>query len=120
MLARVAMLAALALAALLPSAVARAENPTLVATVGTDDSFTIALTDPSGARVTHLAPGTYTIVVHDRSEIHNFHLRGPGVNKATSVDATGTRTWTVTLRRGTYRFLCDPHPTTMKGSFRVS
>jgi plastocyanin len=54
------------------------------------------------------------------SSIHNFHLIGPGVNKKTSVAGKGKTTWTVTLQKGkTYRFLCDPHATTMKGSFKT-
>ena len=27
----------------------------------------------------------------------------------TSVGATGTKTFTVTLKKGTYKFVCDPH-----------
>lgn len=110
----VAVTAAAVLALALP---ATAAVPKLAGTVG--PGFTITL-KKGGAKVTRLKAGKYTLSIRDLSDIHNFHLRGPGVNKATSVDATGTRTWTVTLRRGTYRFLCDPHPTTMKGSFRVS
>ena len=64
--------------------------------------------------------GIYVIVIHDRSNIHNFHLTGPGVNKKTSVGAVGTFTWKVTLRRGTYRFVCDPHATIMKGVLKVT
>ena len=59
----------LLLAALLPSAVARAENPVLEGTVGTNDAFVISLVDASGVKVTHLDPGTYTIHVHDRSDL---------------------------------------------------
>ena len=64
--------------------------------------------------------GTYTITVRDRSSIHNFHLVGPGVNKKTSVSAVQTYTWTVNLKRGTYRFVCDPHASIMKGTLRVT
>ena len=64
--------------------------------------------------------GTYTITVRDRSSIHNFHLIGPGVNKTTSVAAVKTYTWTVKLKRGTYRFVCDPHASFMKGTLRVT
>jgi plastocyanin len=42
------------------------------------------------------------------------------VNKLTTVAFKGTKTWTVTLRKGTYRYVCDPHKTFMKGSFRVA
>ena len=45
---------------------------------------------------------------------------GPGVNVATSVGGTGTKTFTVTLEKGTYRYGCDPHQSFMKGSFRIS
>jgi plastocyanin len=42
------------------------------------------------------------------------------VNKKTSVAKVGTSTWTVTLKKGTYKFLCDPHAVVMKGSFKVT
>jgi plastocyanin len=44
------------------------------------------------------------------------------VNKSTSVAFKGTlkKPWTVTLRKGTYTYVCDPHRTQMKGSFRVA
>ena len=57
----------------------------------------------------------------DRSNIHNFHLKGPGVNKVISgTPFQGTKTVTVTLKKGIYRYVCDPHATVMKGSFRVT
>lgn len=64
--------------------------------------------------------GTYVITVRDRSNIHNFHLIGPGVNKKTSVAAVKTYTWKVKLKKGTYRFVCDPHATIMKGVLKVT
>jgi plastocyanin len=42
------------------------------------------------------------------------------VNVKTSVAATGSKTFNVTLKKGTYRFVCDPHASQMKGSFKVS
>jgi plastocyanin len=63
--------------------------------------------------------GKYTLVVNDKSSIHNFHLKGAGVNVKTSVPGTGSKTFTVTLKKGKYSFLCDPHPTTMFGSFTI-
>lgn len=90
---------------------------TLTATVG--PGRTISLRSGT-SRVSRLKAGRYRIVVRDRSSAHNFHLRGPGVNKRTAVGFKGTATWTVTLRRGRYRFVCDPHAAVMKGSFRVT
>ena len=81
--------------------------------------FTISLTNDAGARVTKLDPGTYEIEVEDESEEHNFHLSGPGVNRATEIGETGKVTWTVTFTDGTYRYVCDPHSGTMNGSFTV-
>ena len=69
--------------------------------------------------MTKLDPGTYEIEVTDLSEEHNFRLTGPGVNRATEVEGTGTETWTVALTDGTYPYQCDPHAATMSGSFRV-
>jgi plastocyanin len=96
---------------------APAQATKLVGTVG--PGFTITLRDAQGAVVSRLDPGTYEIEVRDLAEEHNFHLRGPGVDRATSVAGTGTETWTVTLRDGTYTFLCDPHSTSMRGTFTV-
>jgi hypothetical protein len=103
----------------LPSALARADNPRLVATVGRNDSFSISLQDASGRSVTNLDPGTYDIEVHDLSEEHNFHLLGPEVEQATDVASTQDVVWTVTFENGTYRFQCDAHSTTMRGRFTV-
>ena len=64
--------------------------------------------------------GTYTITVPDRSPIHNFHLTGPGLNKKTSVAKVGTYKWTVKLKKGTYRFVCDPHASIMHGVLKVT
>ena len=69
--------------------------------------------------MTTLKAGTYVIVVHDRAADHDFHLTGPGVNKATSTAGTGTFTWKLKLRKGTYKYVCDPHASFMKGSFTV-
>ena len=98
-------------------ATAFAQNPKLFAKVG--PGFEIAVRDASGARVTQVEPGTYDVVVEDASDEHNFHLAGPGVDQRTSIEFVGSVTWTVTLVNGTYAYICDPHATTMRGSFRV-
>jgi hypothetical protein len=96
---------------------ARTAQTTLHGVVG--PGFTISLTDDSGSRVTHLDPGTYTIDVKDQSNQHNFDLQGPGVSQATDVESVGTATWTVTFTDGTYKYVCDAHPSIMHGSFTV-
>jgi plastocyanin len=69
---------------------------------------------------TTVKAGTYTITIHDRSNIHDFHLTGPGVDKKTSVPAVSTTKWTVKLKKGTYHFVCDPHHTIMHGVLKVT
>lgn len=82
--------------------------------------FSISLTS-AGKKVSSLKPGAYRFEISDRSPAHDFHLIGPGVNKRiTGVSYVGRRSLTVTLRKGTYRFVCDPHASSMKGSFKVA
>lgn len=106
-------------AVLLPgSARSAATDNNLVATVG--PGFSIRLADSTGHTVTNLAPGAYTITIHNLSptQEHNFHLIGPGVNMASEFD-NNTVTWNVTFVDGKYSYNCDAHPTLMKGSFTV-
>ena len=106
-----------ALSALIGAGSAAAAPKTVTGSVG--PGFTISL-KLAGKKVTKLRATTYRFRVTDRSSSHNFRLRGPGFNKAiTSVGFTGTKTVTVRLRKGTYRYVCDPHSSFMKGSFRV-
>jgi hypothetical protein len=106
--------AAVALVLTLP---APAATPKLIGSVGPD--FTITLT-VGGKRVKTLRPGTYRISIMDRSSSHNFHLRGPGVSRAlTGVSFRGTRHATVRLKRGRYTYVCQPHLSSMRGTFTV-
>lgn len=107
---------ALALTATAPAAPA---PKTVQGMVG--PGFTITLT-LDGKKVTKLKQGVrYRFLIRDRSSIHNFRLSGPGLNRVlTTVDSTGTKSAVLTLRKGTYRFLCDPHSDSMHGSFRVA
>jgi plastocyanin len=98
---------------------AQADNPVLTGEVGTNDSFVISLVDASGAKVKHVDAGSYTLVVHDLTVHHNFHLTGPGVDVSTDVVGTGDRTFTITLTDGIYTYVCDPHALTMRGVFTV-
>ncbi len=91
---------------------------TLTGTVG--PGFTITLTNEAGDSVSTLPAGSYTIEVDDQSDMHNFHLTGPGVEETTDVAEVGTQTWDVTLEAGTYTYVCDPHASSMSGSFTVT
>jgi hypothetical protein len=67
-----------------------------------------------------ITAGDYTIVVNDQSSAHNFHLTGPGgVDVSTSVSEEGEKSFDVTLVAGEYKFQCDPHASSMNGSFTV-
>jgi len=112
----VALTVALVAAALVAVSSGSAAAPKLVGTVG--PGFTITLKQ-GGAKVRTLKAGKYTISVSDKSSSHDFHLSGPGVNKATSIGGTGKATWTVKFQKGkTYRYVCDAH-SFMNGSFKV-
>ena len=112
-----AVVAAAALAATGSGSAASAQ--TVNGTVGPD--FTIGLT-LQGKKVTRLKAGTpYRFVISDRSSIHNFRLSGPGFNRVlTGVGSTGTKSVLLRLKKGSYRFVCDPHADFMRGSFSVS
>jgi len=101
-----------ALVAAVAAGWATAATPVLKGTVG--PGFTITLSKKV------VKAGTYKIVVSDKSNIHNFHLRGAGVNKDTGVGTVGVKTWTVKLKAGTYKFVCDPHASIMKGTLKVT
>jgi plastocyanin len=111
----------LALALLVAASVAvssaSAAPKTVNGTVG--PGFKISLT-LGGKKVTKLKPTTYKFKIADKSSIHDFHLTGPGYNKAiTGVSFTGKKSVTIKLRKGTYRYVCDPHSSSMHGSFKV-
>jgi len=82
--------------------------------------FEISLSTAGGQSVETLAPGSYTLEVDDQSDIHNFHLSGDDVDVSTDVGSTGTESFDITVTSGTYTFVCDPHSSTMNGSFEVS
>ena len=107
----VPLLSACAALAVGSSALAAA-TPTIRGSVGPGDTIRLAVKPKKG--------GVYRLTVQDAADDHNFHLRGAGVNVATSVEGAGTRTFRVRLQPGkTYRFVCDPHAGEMRGSFTV-
>ena len=111
------LLTAVVAGALALSAPSQAALPKLTGTVG--PGFTITMTR-LGKKVASVKAGTYSITVSDKSNIHNYRLIGPGVNKEiTSIGFVGTKTVILKLKKGTYRYICDPHAQIMKGSFKV-
>ena len=113
---RMGLLAAALAAAAITAGNGNAALPKLQGSVS--DPVNISLTF-AGKKVSNLKAGKYTIVVRDLASDHNFHIRGPGVDRLTSTGGTGTWRWNVTLRKGTYSYVCDPHSSFMKGSFTV-
>ena len=96
-------------AVLAATALARRDaTPTLVGTVG--PGYTIGLTK-DGKAVKTLPAGAYKLVIHDKASIHAWSLDGPhGYAKDfTQVSFVGTKSWTVKLTPGTWKYYCKPH-----------
>ena len=114
---RIALLVAAGAAALVLAGPTAADNPMLIGNVG--PGFTVSLHDPAGNAVNQIDPGTYTLLVHDQSDIHNFDLSGPGVSAKTDIEFVGDQTFTVTFAEGRYTYVCDAHFATMMGKLTV-
>jgi plastocyanin len=84
--------------------------PTLVGTTG--PGYTITLT-MKGKAVKALHAGSYKFVVHDKAAIHNFFVekeKGGSFERAiTSVPFVGTKTVTIKLTAGKWKYYCQPH-----------
>ena len=111
--------AAVGAIALLMSLPATAAPTTVMGKVG--PGYTISLT-LGGKNVKKLKAGVkYRFVVADRSEDHDFRLKGPGTSKVLSGEGfRGTKVTVLTLRKGTYSFYCAPHSDEMYGRFDVA
>jgi len=96
-------------------------HPKLTGTVGKNDAFIIMLKNASGKLVKTLKAGTYTFVIHDDSTLHSFALDGPhGFAKDfTTIPFKGTKTATLTLKKGKYKYYCKAHESTMFHFFTV-
>lgn len=107
-----------AAALVVPTTATTAPEATMLnGTVG--PGFTITL-KKGATKVRTLPAGRYTIRVSDKSKIHDFKLKGAVTKTITTVAFVGTKTVTVTLRKGTVTYYCSPHPVSMRGSFRVT
>jgi plastocyanin len=116
-LAVLATLAALVMLASVTQAATYPKSHKLFAQDG--PGFTITLKNYALRPIKKVKPGKYLIKVDDRSTIHNFHLKGPGVNKSTTVRYLGSKFWQVTLKKGVYTYVCDPHKGSMHGKLTV-
>jgi hypothetical protein len=98
-----------------------ASTTTLKGTVG--PGFTITLTK-GGKKIKTLKAGMYKVTVNDQASIHNFTLERetkPKIEKhITSTSFTGTKSMTVNLKKGHWKFYCSVHEATMHGSFNVN
>ena len=90
----------------------------LVGTVG--PGYTINLT-VGGKKVVRLKAGTYKLTIHDKAAIHAWSLDGPNgyAKDFTKVPFVGSKTFTVKLAAGKYKYYCPPHESTMFGHFTV-
>jgi plastocyanin len=112
------LIAALVLVTAAAAHAAAGKSAGLVGEVGPGFSIEVKL---SGKDLKTIKAGTYRLKVEDKSANHDFHLKGPGLNKSTTVAFTGDKTWTITLKKGTYTYQCDPHAAMgMKGTFKVT
>lgn len=85
----------------------------LKGTVG--PGFTISINKSS------VPAGKYKLIVEDKGTVHNFHILGAGVDKATSVPGRGKTTWKIKLKAGSsYNIFCDPHSETMTDLLQVT
>jgi len=100
------------------TALSGSKSTKLVGTVG--PSFTITLKKGT-TKVKTLPAGTYTFVIHDKSSIHAFGLDGPHgfAHDFTKIPFVGTKTATIKLKAGKYKYYCPNHESMMFGHFTV-
>jgi plastocyanin len=105
---------------LLAGAAGAVTHPKLVGVVGKNDAYKISLTR-NGTKVKTLKAGTYTVVIHDDSHIHNYELDGPAGKSwtFTTVSFVGTKTFTIKFTPGKYKAYCAPHESIMFQHFTV-
>ena len=120
-----AMLAIALVAALVYAATAfstSSSTPTLKGVVG--PGFTISL-KKGGKKVKTLKAGKYKFVISDKSSFHNYTIERekpskPHIEKhATSTSGTGMKTFTMTLKPGSWRAYCSVHEAQMHQDFKV-
>jgi plastocyanin len=119
----VSLAALVAAAVVATAALGHGTAPTkLTGVVGKNNAYKISLTTADGKVVKNLKAGTYTVVIHDDSTMHNYELDGPHGKSwtFTSVPFTGTKTFTLKFVAGKYKAYCAPHESVMFQHFTVS
>jgi plastocyanin len=95
-------------------------TPTLKGVVGPGYSISLK---KAGKRVATLKPGSYSFAITDKSSFHNFTLeqeRGGKFEKhLTSTPFRGSKSTTVRLKRGRWKYYCSNHESQMFGFFSV-
>lgn len=96
----------------------RATVPVLKGTVGPGYSITLK---QNGKLVKTLKAGTYKFVIADKASIHAFDLDGPHdfAKDFTTVPFVGSKTVTLKLKKGSYKYYCVAHESTMFAHFTV-
>jgi plastocyanin len=78
----------------------------------------------AGTKVTTLKAGRYKFAVADKSTFHNFTLEqekgGKFEKHLTSTPFKGSKSVTVTLKRGKWKYYCSVHESQMFGFFKVT
>ena len=96
-------------------------TPKLTGVVGPGYSISLK---KAGKRVTILRAGRYTFAISDKSTFHNFTLeqeRGGTFEKhLTSTAFKGSKSTTVRLKRGRWKYYCSVHESQMFGFFKVT
>lgn len=104
------------------AAVTKTSSATVTLHGSVGPGYTISLTD-NGKKIKRLRAGTYRFVIADHAAIHNFVIEkergGHFERELTDVSDVGTRTATIRLTRGTWKYYCEPHESVMSGSFTV-
>ncbi len=90
-------------------------HPKLIGVVGKNNAYVITLKTASGKLVKTMKAGTYTFVIHDDSSIHAFDLDGPHgySHDFTTIPFKGSKTVTLKLKVGKYKYYCPNHESIM-------
>jgi plastocyanin len=101
---------------------AQASTPKLTGQVGPGYSITLK---KGTTKVKTLKAGKYLFVISDKAGIHNFTIErekgGPKIEKTlTGTTFMGKKTVAMTLKKGTWKYYCSVHESSMFGFFKVT